>query len=187
MKITKSLTTVFLFLPFYFLLFTFSGCYTPSHEKEIWDIDTLHKAVERSLDKLALVDTSQIKEMFEIYTHNKNRARQINNNNLTSYDKDIIQQYEGLNDIFFLKYKSQLREYYKGLNNSLKQLDSLKNDVTRGLIPKSTFDRRFRYAKRTAVTLNEEVFIFSKYINNYKNLYNRLDPKIMKLCSGNKK
>jgi hypothetical protein len=187
MKITKSLTTVVLVLAFSFLLLTFHGCYTPSHEKEIWDIDTLHRSVEKSLDKLSLIDTMQLKEMYEIFTHNKSRIRQLNDKNLTSLDKDIIQQYEAIEDIFFLKYKSTLWQYRKRLEGSLKQFDSLKNDVVKGLIPKSTFDRRFRIARRNAVELNEEVFMFSKYTNNYKNLFNRLDPKIMKICSANKK
>ncbi len=187
MKIAKSLAaTIFLLTTYSLLLTTLPGCYTPSHEKEIWDIDTLHRSVEKSQEMIVRIDTTQINEMHEIFIHNTNRLHSVNNTNLTTYDKDFIQQYESLNDIFFQKYKFEYWKYLKEIKHSLTQLDSLKNDIIKGLIPKSTFDRRFRIIKTKTVTLNQEVFMFSKYINNYKTLFNRLDPKIMKIIMSNK-
>lgn len=187
MGIGKLLAAFLSILSFIFLISNFNACYTPSHEMEVWHIDSIHKSLENSKEMLIRVDTHSINEMYKIFKLNSTKLHKIDKNSLTREDKNIVQQYDSINDKFFQKYKPEFVEYSINLKHSLKKLDTLKHMLTNNLIPKSTFEEYFSMDRREAVALNKDVFSFYKYTNNWKNLFNKLDPKILNICLQKKK
>ena len=82
---------------------------------------------------------------------------------------------------FFKKYKMQYKDCNNNLQKSINQLENLKNDLTDGRLPKSTFDGYFKVEKKTAAEINENVEVYCKFTNKYNLQFKELNPKIEKL------
>jgi len=163
-----------------FTLFLFTKCYTPSYDSEIKSLDSLSQAFMTSEQNLDKIDTNKIDKHYKNMNDNINKLVKKNKAQVNDNFKKVIEEYKTLEETFYKKYKIKYKELQNELENSNQQNSELKNKLTGGYIPKSTFDSYFRIEKQTSLKLNTNI---SQYIVNTENISKKSEELETKVSS----
>ena len=158
--------------------FFFVRCYTPSYKKEINSLDSINSVINQTLAELNKIDTNIIDNNYKTFIINMNRLSKLKQKSLSGDKKLMIDEYSSLGGMFFKTYKMQYKGFIKDITASTIQLNNLKDDLTNGRMPKSTFDSYYRNEKKSANAIIQSILIYTKYTNNYIKKFEDLNPKI---------
>ena len=158
--------------------FLFVRCYTPSYKKEFSSLDSLNTAISQTLAELNKIDTNKVDNNYMTFIVNVDMLSKVKQKNLTEDNKMTINQYKSLGGMFFKTYKMQYKGFLKDIAGSTIQLNNLKDDLTNGRMPKSTFESYFRNEKKSTNVLIQNILLYTKYTNNYLKKFEDLNPRI---------
>jgi len=162
------------------LLFFFISCKNNNHSKEIKKIDSLYTVIDSIEKNLIKADTAKIKGVFKVYLHNIEQIKEKFNDKKEDSTWSVITTYgiirKPLKD--FLK---KIPGFYDEIKFSKKQLDSLKTDIKNNNIPDNKISEYTKTEADAVNNLMQEVNISINLVNARLQLFDSLNPKVIKV------